>query len=308
MKQYKSQITLAILLGAATGSVLASQDHSHHGVQTADSAQDSAHEHEGAAMGLDHEMMGHDEVEDDDQTMPLRDPHAYSGGYGLTTGPYALPSQPQVRLADDKNFSGLWMDRLEFLDSDSGTATELEGHGWWGNSYRRILLQTEAEIVDESIEEAELGLAYSHAVTAFWNVQFEARREFTEEADRNWLGLGFNGLAPHWFEVDASVYLGEDGQSALELEAEYDLYLSQRLILQPRIDIAAYGDDDPELARGSGLSSSSIGARLRYELRRQFAPYLGVEYKSRFGRTADFLPADVDDDETRWLVGVRFWF
>lgn len=347
MKRIIERIVLTALMGATIVPVLASQDHSAHdpaqrsapasgdataveadhaahesvsGAQPAHSHADAmatpahtgGHEQQSEPMGTSHDMMGHDMMGHDQmqetEPLTLRDPHAYSNGYGLTTGPYALPSQPELRLADDKNFSGLWMDRLEYMDAKAGNSIELEGHAWWGNSYRRVLLQTEAEVVDDRLEEGELSLAYSRAVTAFWNLEFGARREFNEQADRDWLKLGINGLAPHWFEIDASVYLGEGGQSAFELEAEYDLYLSQRLILQPRIELTAYGDDDIELGRGSGLSSTSIGSRLRYELKRQFAPYLGVEYTSRFGNTADFLTPGMDKSETRWVLGVRFWF
>lgn len=283
------------LLCAAWLPALAAQDHSTTDHSTTDQST------------TDHSMMDQGQMPESEPTT-LRDPHAYSGGYVLNTGPYSLPQDPEMVLANSMNFFGLWMDRFEYRGGADEDAAELEGHAWWGNSYRRMVLKTEAGIAGGGMEEGELAIVYSHAVTAFWNAEFGARREFNEAADRNWLGLGLNGLAPHWFEIDATVYLGENGDTALELEAEYDLYLSQRLILQPRLDLTAYGDSDVELGRGSGLSSASLGVRLRYEIRRQLAPYLGVERVSRFGETADLLPVGLDRNETRWLLGVRFWF
>jgi copper resistance protein B len=131
---------------------------------------------------------------------------------------------------------------------------------------------------------------------------------FGESADRDWAALGFKGLAPYWFQIDATLHLGNNGRTAFDFEAEYELLLTQRLVLQPRIDIRAFSKTDVELGRGSGLSVIKVGARLRYEFDRQFAPYVGVERVKRFGETADLLPLGSSQTETHWVLGMRFWF
>jgi copper resistance protein B len=109
-------------------------------------------------------------------------------------------------------------------------------------------------------------------------------------------------------EVDAALHLGDHGRTAFDLELEYELLLTQRLVLQPRLDIAVFGKTDIELGRGSGLSTIKAGARLRYEFDRQFAPYLGVERVRRFGETAELLPLGSSRTETHWVLGLRFWY
>ena len=117
------------------------------------------------------------------------------------------------------------------------------------------------------------------------------------------------GLAPYWFEVDASVYLGEDARTALALQAEYELLFTQRIILQSSAELTAYGKEDLDNGIGSGLSSGKLGMRLRYEINRQFAPYVGVEWASGFGDTADIMrSAGGSVEDTEYVAGLRFWF
>ncbi|MBL4574188.1 MAG: copper resistance protein B [Gammaproteobacteria bacterium] len=184
----------------------------------------------------------------------------------------------------------------------------MEGFAWIGNSYRRILLQAQIEMVEGEVEEGEIDLLYSRAVSPFWDIRAGLHRSFGESADRDWAAIGFKGLSPYWFEIDAALHIGKSGSAALDFEAEYELLLTQRLVLQPRIDIKAFSETDVELGRGSGLSTVKIGARLRYEIDRQFAPYLGVERVKRFGETADLLPLGLSQTETHWVIGLRFWY
>jgi copper resistance protein B len=126
---------------------------------------------------------------------------------------------------------------------------------------------------------------------------------------QDWLALGVQGLAPYKFEVQATAYLGERGQSMLQAEAEYELLLTNRLILQPRIEAIAHGRTDAMRGIGAGLGEVDAGLRLRYEVRREFAPYIGIDRAYRFGKTADFARAGGDAaHDTRWVAGVRFWF
>ncbi|MBU2114719.1 MAG: copper resistance protein B, partial [Gammaproteobacteria bacterium] len=163
---------------------------------------------------------------------------------------------------------------------------------------------------DGKLEESSTELLWSHAIAAYWDGQLGLRLDqVADGTNRQWLALGVQGLAPYWFEVDVTAYLGSGGRTALSAEAEYELLLTQRLILQARAELTAYGKDDAVNQLGKGLSSLGAGLRLRYEFSRQFAPYVGVEWQNKYGNTADFARLqDASTAETSWVAGVRFWF
>lgn len=238
-----------------------------------------------------------------------RDPHGYSGGYTLDKGPYTTPGTPRLRLADEHKFATVLIDRLERGYGKNNNDTVYDGQAWFGTAYDRLVVKAEGDVAKGKLQEARTELLWGHAIATFWDVQAGIRHDSGVGPDRSWLALGVQGLAPYWFEVDAAAYIGENGRTAARLEAEYELLLTQRLILQPRVEINYYGKSDPALEIGSGLSSGSIGLRLRYEINRQFAPYIGVERVSKFGKTADIARADgALTEETRWVAGVRIWF
>ncbi len=231
-----------------------------------------------------------------------RDPHAYADGYGF--GSILRP-----RFADEKNFASLRMDRLEAVRSDNNTAALYDLQAWFGRDYDRLVLKAEGGVDNGKLEEASTELLWGHAVATYWNAQMGLRYDSGEEPGRTWLALGMQGLAPYWFELDITGYVGEQGRTALSLEAEYDILFTQRLILQPRLEADAYGKEDAERGIGAGLSELSAGLRLRYEIRREFAPYVGVEWAEKFGGTADYArAAGLDSSEARAVAGVRFWF
>ena len=146
-------------------------------------------------------------------------------------------------------------------------------------------------------------------MAVYWDTQLGVRYDSGEGPGRSWLAFGIQGLAPYWFEVDAAAYVGEEGRSALRLEAEYELLLTQKLILQPKIEMNFYGKSDVERGLGSGLSDVSVALRLRYEIRREFAPYIGIERAAKVGGTADYArAAGKDAEETRFIAGLRFWW
>ena len=238
----------------------------------------------------------------------LRDPHAYSGGYVRDAGPYTLAPEYQLSLADEMVFTGLWVDRFEYVESHDIDATEFEGHAWIGDSYNRFLLRSEIEIIDDSLDVAEIDLLHSRAISPFWDLRLGARREVRDEGHRNWASIGLAGLAPYWFEVDASLFIGEGGNTLLDIEAEYDLLLTQRLVMQPRLDVHTYGKTDTVMRQGAGLSLVKWGFRMRYEFDRQLAPYFGIERVLKYGETADLLLPGEDRADTHWIAGIKFWF
>lgn len=231
-----------------------------------------------------------------------RDPHAYSDG--LVFGP-----DRQLKLADETSFGMLLVDRLESVRTPANTTGSYELMARYGRDYDRVVFKAEGETDDGRLEHGRTELLWGHAVAAYWDTQLGVRHDSGEKPDRNWLAVGVQGLAPYWFEVDATAYFGGDGRSALRLAAELELLFTQRLILQPRAEANFHGKRDAGHELGSGLSDAVAGLRLRYEIRREFAPYAGIEWSRKFGGTADFARAAGEDTaETRLVAGLRFWF
>ncbi|HEX9626342.1 MAG TPA: copper resistance protein B [Acidiferrobacterales bacterium] len=251
--------------------------------------------------GMDHGGMDHGSMQGGSPPPDARDPHAYAGGQDF--GPMRL------RLADTHNFSSLLVDNLEAVRARGNTAAAYDVQGWYGRTYDRAVLKAEGAVDGGDLEEVRTELLWSHAIAAFWDAQLGVRYDSGEGPDRGWLAVGIQGLAPYWFELDIAAYLGDGGRTALRLDAEYELLLTQRLILQPAIEANFYGERDAERGLGSGLSDLTIGVRLRYEMRREFAPYIGVERTAQYGDTADYTRAAGGDVKTtRFVTGLRLWF
>lgn len=238
-----------------------------------------------------------------------RDPHAYSGGYQLGVGQYALSGTRQLKLADEHNFGALLMNRLERVNSSYGNSLSYDAQAWFGRGYDRLVLKAEGDLAEGQRPDARTEVLWGRAIAPFWDAQLGLRADSGGGPERRWLAVGVQGLAPYWFEVDATAYVGEGGRTALRLGAEYELLLTQKLILQPRVEFSFYGQADEAREIGAGLSSGTAGLRLRYEINRQLAPYVGVEWKGKYGATADLARKDgARTEETRWVAGLRFWF
>ena len=255
-------------------------------------------------------QMDHDEMQMQGGSAPAdaRDPHAYSDGYTLTEGPYAQPGPRQLKLADEHAFWSVLGDRLEYQEDSDSTVYDVQA--WYGTTYNRFVIKAEGDIADGTLEESSTDLLWGHALNAYFDTQLGVRLDqYNEGKDRQWLAFGVQGLAPYWFELDVTAYVGDDGRTALSAEAEYELLLTQKLILQPRAELNLYGKDDAENGLGSGLSDLAVGLRLRYEFSRQFAPYIGVEWTDTYGDTADYRRAAGEDtSDTQFVAGLRFWF
>ncbi|MCW8195594.1 copper resistance protein B [Proteobacteria bacterium 005FR1] len=207
----------------------------------------------------------------------------------------------------DPFLTSVWVDQMEYRNNDGEDSGALEANLWAGRDLNKLWFKVEAEKEPEE-KSLELQALYSKAIAPYWDLQLGVRQDFEPEPERSWAVLGIQGLAPYFFEVDAALFIGESGRSALRLGAEYELLITQRLILSPEVELNLYGEDDPELHLGSGLANAEAGLRLRYEIRREFAPYVGVHWARSFGDTADLLEADGEDrSETQWVIGLRAW-
>lgn len=257
------------------------------------------------AAAMDH---GNMQMQGGSVPADARDPHANSDGYTLTEGPYAQPGPRQLKLMDEHAFWAIRGDRLEYNGSNDSLVFDLQG--WYGTTYDRFVIKAEGDIVDSRLAESQTDLLWSHAITAYFDTQLGVRLDqYDEGSHRQWLALGIQGLAPYWFETDVTAYLGDSGRTALAIEADYELLFTQRLILQPRVSLTLYGEDDPVNHLGSGVSDLALGLRLRYEITRQFAPYMGVEWTDSYGKTADYRQAAGQDvSDTQLVAGLRFMF
>jgi copper resistance protein B len=212
-------------------------------------------------------------------------------------------------MEDDPIIGMAIIDKLEVQDTGDQNPKVWSADAWVGRDLNKLWLKTEGEVVNGETEEAQLQLLYSHAVAPFWDFQVGARRDFRPEPERNWLALGFKGLAPYLFDVDAAVFIGEEGRGAARLDAEYEYLFTQRLVLIPEVEANLYTKDDEELGIGKGLSDLTLGLRLAYQIRREFAPYVGYRWTSLYGDTADFAEAEGADTRTdAWVAGVKIWF
>lgn len=201
------------------------------------------------------------------------------------------------------------VNRLEGWDADEGRGQAWEASAWFGTDLNRLWLRTEGERVGGHTEAAELEVLYGRSVSAWWDVVGGIRQETRPGPSSTWAAFGVQGLAPYKFEVQATAYVGDGGRVEANVEAEYELLLTNRLILQPLVELDFAAKDDVERGVGSGLSKAEAGLRLRYEFTRRFAPYVGLVHERAFGRTADLREVDGEHTrDTRFVAGVRMWF
>lgn len=201
-------------------------------------------------------------------------------------------------------------DRFEWQDVDGDGALVWDGDLWTGGDINRLWFKSEGEysFEDDEFEEGDVQALWSRAIAAFWDFQAGVRYDFAP-GGRTYAVVGLQGLAPYLFEVDAAAYLSTDGDLSASIESEYELKLTQRLILQPRLEVGLAAQDDPSRDLGAGFTEASLGARLRYEFAREFAPYVGVEWRNKLGETRDIAEAMGEDGSSvAAVVGLRMWY
>lgn len=209
---------------------------------------------------------------------------------------------------DQKWMSFVLFDQLEWQGSGSG-GVRLENTSWIGGDIDRLWLRADGESEDGRVEHASLHALWGHSVSRWWDVVAGVRQDFRPGDPQTWAAVGIQGLAPYWFEIEATGYVGAGGRTRVTFEAEYDLLLTNRLVLQPLLEADIHGKGDASRGIGAGLSSLEAGLRLRYEFRRELAPYVGVTWHRTFFGTADLARADGDDvGGARVAVGLRTWF
>lgn len=233
-------------------------------------------------------------------------PNARSGDY---SDGYRYTSMPGMHMPDDAPYRMLMLDQFEYADGSHGNSTFIDGEAYYGTDFDKLWLKAEGESSGGRLQDLRTEVLWDHAYDTYFSTQLGVRHDAGVGPDRNWAAFGVEGLAPYWFETEAFVYVGENGRTAARLQAEYEESITQRLILQPKIEVNLYGRDDPQRGIGSGLSDAEFGLRLRYEIRREFAPYIGIVWRQRYGRTADFARAQGEHAvELQFVAGLHVWF
>jgi copper resistance protein B len=233
------------------------------------------------------------------QTLPAHDPAATAG-----TG------ESEHTTADRMILVHSVFDQFEGRVVGPAPAFRWSGQGWIGTDYDKFWVKTEGFArSDGSVDDGKHEFLYSRAVSTYFDLQAGLRSDIDSRPTRHWAALGLQGLEPLFVDLEATVYARDGGRFAAHVEASYDLLITNRLILQPLVEIDLYTRSDPARLVGAGLSEIDAGLRLRYELTRKFAPYIGVAYEGKFGRTASFARrAGESAGDVRFVFGVRSWF
>jgi copper resistance protein B len=245
----------------------------------------------------EHAAMGHCSL---DSGLPVSD--------GSAPTPIPMPYHEAMDMNDEPVLTKVMIDRFEVRDTEHGKPVILEADAWFGKSIDKLWLKTDVEALDGEVEEAQLQVLYNRAISPFWDLQAGVRHDF-KPAKRTWAALGVQGTAPYFIETKASAFFGEQGQAAISLSAEKEVMLTQKAVLIPELALNLYGKDDHELGVGSGLADLNLGLRLSYEIEREFAPYIGVNWSKKFGKTADMAEHHGEKtQDTQFLVGIKAWF
>ncbi|WP_236177194.1 MULTISPECIES: copper resistance protein B [Pseudomonas] len=262
-------------------------------------------------QGMDHSQMTDMQSMDDGMMQPAAPTESRTPIPALTDADRAavFTSHAGHQVHDSAINTYFLADKLEWQDADDASTLAWDLSGWIGGDIDRLWLRSEGERSNGKTENAEIQALWGHAVSPWWDVVTGVRQDFKPGAPQTWAAFGLQGMALYNFEAEATAFLGENGQSAVRLEGDYDILLTNRLILQPTAELNVYGKNDPQRGIGSGLSNTEVGLRMRYEIRREFAPYIGVTWNRSYGNTADYAREEGEDrSEARLVLGVRLWF
>ncbi|MCD0246678.1 copper resistance protein B [Xanthomonas melonis] len=261
--------------------------------------------------GMEHHAMRHGA-----HAAPM---HASPTGTALPREPIPVPTSEEIAAAfaplQAHAMHGMGinhyvlLDRLEAVDTDRGTGQDWEARAWIGGDIDRLWLRSEGERANGRTQSAWLEAFYGHAISPWWDLLIGARQDLAPDDRRSWAAIGLQGLAPYKFETEATLYLGNGGRAALRLEGEYEVLLTNRLILQPRVEADIALTDDDRCGIGTGLEQVEAGVRLRYEFTRKVAPYIGWVHTRRFGDAAQRdAVAGERPRESQFVAGIRLWF
>ena len=201
------------------------------------------------------------------------------------------------------------VDQLEWQAAEGANGVNIDSRGWIGRDRDRLWFRAEGDGEGGHVGEAQTHVLYGRQFARYWDLVGGIRQDFSPGPAQTWAAFGVQGLAPYWFDIEATGYVGASGRTHARFEVEYELLFTNRLVLQPLFEVELVGKSDPERGVGAGLSTTDLGFRLRYEIRREFAPYLGITWNNKWGKTADFAEAAGESTGgARFVTGLRLWF
>ncbi len=228
---------------------------------------------------------------------------------GSAGKPYSAYGIGGMMMNDDPLVSKFMLDQLEFVQGNNGDQMAWDGHYRIGYDLNQLWIRSEGQRLNGKTEDADAELLWGHTISPYWDTMLGTRHDFGSGPARDWAAFGIQGLAPYKFDTEATVYAGTDGRTAARFKEYYNILFTERLILSPEIEINVYGQNDPARAIGAGLSDTAISMRLKYEIRREFAPYIGVGWDRKFGRTAALFQASgISATDSQLLAGVEIWY
>jgi copper resistance protein B len=232
---------------------------------------------------------------------------APSGSEGLARAfPDLGGMEARYMMLEDPWTTFVLFDELERGDDDS---MRWDFRAWTGRDDDKLRIRSEGSRETGRTTDASIELLWSHTVASWWDAVVGVRHDLDPGPSRDWAAFGVQGFSPYEFDVEATAYLGDGGRASLKLKADYELLLTQRLILKPLAELEWYSTSDVERGIGSGLARSELGLRLRYEIRRELAPYIGIARSASHGRTGDLAAlAGGARSDTRIVAGLRLWF
>jgi copper resistance protein B len=207
---------------------------------------------------------------------------------------------------DAGRFGQMVVDQWELRDNGATRGGVWDAQGWYGGDYDKLVVRSEGDWPSGAAARGRAELLWDRIATRWWSVQAGARYDAGGGAGKGWAAVGVRGLAPYWIDIEATLYLGSAGSVAARLKSQTDLRITQRLILQPELELNGYSRADRARQQGAGLAGIDAGLRLRYEIRRELAPYLGLAWARRAEQGTGERAGEAD--QLQWLIGVRFWF
>lgn len=235
-----------------------------------------------------------------------------AGGARAQQAPSADQAQPHTmpKMLDEAVFAHVLFDQLEGrFGFNQGNTFRWQAEGWLGTDENRLWLLSEGRYSNNQLDDGIQQLFWGRAITTYFDALVGVRYDLDSLPGRGWGAFGIQGLAPQFFKISAIGYVSGEGHLGARLEASYDLLITQRLILQPQIELNFYTRNDPARHVGAGLSELDAGLRLRYEITRQLAPYIGITYLGQYGATANYVSAAGGaTQQVRFTAGLRTWF
>ena len=269
----------------------------------------STMDHSGTDGMMHHDMSvpGVPDQPGDAPAPPVPSDHAADAVFGPD-----VMAASRISLLRGLHFTGFvaGLDMLEYRIADGTDSYLFDGEAWYGDDINRAVLAYSGEgAVNESPEAIELDAYWHRAINPWFNLQLGVRHDFRPDPERTYALVGLEGLAPYWIEVEAQAFVSDKGDVHFRGMATHDMRITQQLVFEPEVELDVALQDVPELGIGSGLESFELSGRLRYEIKRNLAPYVGVSWERKLGDSAAFARAEGEDaSRFVWLAGVRFWF